>query len=426
MKKAFFVFALMFFLIGCATQRTGESPAHVQEKMEAPIWGIGDTWRYRYANKIEWQYTVEKTEGNLYIVEDRYGVEKPCFDKRTLELKFFLTPQGKKVTSQTVWYYGIYCDFPIYVGKKWGKMVSGKDTGGMSMDYLHEFKVLSFEEVTVPAGTFKAFKIEFSKTVAARTSSVIRQYFWFSPEVKTIIKSSYAGQEGGWRPGSYDFELISVKLKDKQPSSPEAKLPSKEVDITSKPQSPQPEKPQGFAQKEPVTDKSQVAFQKDSTGYVYLASVVELKSFDTVVIGNFSIEGLPAIGPGRLESYRDSYRYQLKAKLVATGIFKEVTDDQSKASGLKTLVIWGDILTMDPGSAAKRFWIGFGAGKAVAEIKTYLSTGEGNKILLAHHLRPTSHIRGIEVRGETYLQQGVERIATFCVEYIKRVYQTGQ
>lgn len=44
-----------------------------------------------------------------------------------------------------------------------------------------------------------------------------------------------------------------------------------------------------FAQQEAVIDKSQITFHKDSTGYVYLAPGVNLKSYDTVVIGNFSI-----------------------------------------------------------------------------------------------------------------------------------------
>jgi uncharacterized protein YgiM (DUF1202 family) len=101
--------------------------------------------------------------------------------------------------------------------------------------------VISLEELTVPAGTFKAFKIEFSKRIATRTADVYRNYLWYSPEVKTIIKSSYAGHVGIWRPGSWDFALISFKLKDKQPSPPEKKLPAHEGD--TKPQVTLPEKP---------------------------------------------------------------------------------------------------------------------------------------------------------------------------------------
>src|SRR4030065_160508 len=74
-----------------------------------------------------------------------------------------------------------------------------------------------------------------------------------------------------------------------------------------------------------VTDKTQVAFQQDKMGYVFLASGVDLRNYDTVVIGDFSIAGLPDIGPGRLEGYRDTYRNHLKNKLAAAGIFKEVT-----------------------------------------------------------------------------------------------------
>jgi len=240
MKKLLCII-LLVFTMGCAPTTQQVVDISVQQKCDAPVWNVGDTWRFRYATMKEWQITVESTEGNLYILEDRYGVDKPCFDKRTLELKYFINPQGRKVTSETVWFYGIYCNFPVYVGKKWSKMVSGKDAGGVSMDYLHEFKVLSLEEVTVPAGTFKAFKIEFSKRIATRASDVYRHYVWYSPEVKTIIKSSYAGHEGRWKPGSWDFALISFKLKDNPPSPLEKKFPAQEGD--NKPQVTLPEKP---------------------------------------------------------------------------------------------------------------------------------------------------------------------------------------
>lgn len=208
----------LVLLVCCATEPKTTLPAAIsQEKYEAPTWNVGDTWRFGFAITREWQVTVERVEDSLYILGDRYGVDKLGFDKRTLELKYFIDSEGKKVSSESVWFYGIYCDFPVYVGKKWAKMVSGKDDRGRSIDYLHEFKVLSLEEVTVPAGTFKAFKIEFSKRIATRTTDFYRNYVWYSPEVKTIIKSSYAGHEGIWGQGSLDFALISFKLKEKQP-----------------------------------------------------------------------------------------------------------------------------------------------------------------------------------------------------------------
>lgn len=71
--------------------------------------------------------------------------------------------------------------------------------------------------------------------------------------------------------------------------------------------------------------------------------------------------------------------------------------------------------------------MGMGAGKAVAEIKTYLSTADDKKILLAHHLRPTSGIRGgYGSDALAWLYQGVDRISTTCVDYIRRVYTAGR
>ena len=243
MKKLLYLIIslCLVLLVHCATeQKTTLLTAISQEKCDAPIWNVGDSWRYRYADKKEWQYTVERIEGNLYIVEDRYGVDKPCFDKKTLELKFYLTPQGKKVRTKSD--FGLYYDSPLYVGKKWAKMFSGQDTAGGAIDYLHEFKILSFEDVTVPAGTFKAFKIEFIRKEINRFTA-LKFHIWYSPEVKNIIKYSNIGVEGIWRITLQDFELISFKLKDKQPPSPEKKLQPQGVETTTKPQAPLPEKP---------------------------------------------------------------------------------------------------------------------------------------------------------------------------------------
>jgi hypothetical protein len=50
--------------------------------------------------------------------------------------------------------------------------------------------VLSYEQVKVPAGTFGAFKIEEERITAGSKSG--RGYvatYWYSPDVKRIIKS---------------------------------------------------------------------------------------------------------------------------------------------------------------------------------------------------------------------------------------------
>jgi hypothetical protein len=233
------------FLISCATeQKKTQEPTVPQENYDAPVWNVGDSWRFRYANLREGQISVERVEGNLYIVKDHHSMERYCFDKRTLNYQYSMSPQGKKSKNENIFFYGIYCDFPIHVGKKWAKMVSGQYTDRSPTNYLHEFKVVSFENITVPAGTFNAYKIEFTRRSPAERSSATKWHIWYSPEAKNIIKYRYipTTEAFRWTTGVPDFELISLKLDDKQWPPPEKKLVPKEVDTTTKPQTPLPEK----------------------------------------------------------------------------------------------------------------------------------------------------------------------------------------
>ena len=109
----------------------------------------------------EWQYTVERVEEDSYVVDDYYGSYKNCFDRKTLRLLAYIDHKGNKQAVYSPW----FIDFPIYVGKKWKKMFRSPPVGGSTdITYLNEYKVISYEDATVPAGTFKAFKIELKQT----------------------------------------------------------------------------------------------------------------------------------------------------------------------------------------------------------------------------------------------------------------------
>jgi len=239
------IIASCVFFNSCVTeQKTIQQVTVPQERNDAPIWNVGDSWRFRYANMREGQISVERVEGNLYIVKDHHSMERYYFDKRTLNYQYSISPHGEKIKNETIFFYGIYCDFPVYIGKKWAKMVSGQYTDRSPTSYLHEFKVVSFENITVPAGTFNAYKIEFTRRTPERSASSIKRHFWYSPEAKNIIKHQYIPtmEASGWTTGVADFELVSLKLDDKQWPPPEEKLVPKELDTTTKPQAPLHEK----------------------------------------------------------------------------------------------------------------------------------------------------------------------------------------
>jgi hypothetical protein len=107
----------------------------------------------------------------------------------------------------------------------------------MNFNYLNEYKVLSYGSITVPAGTFNAYKIELKQTIYEQRPESGKAYIWYSPEVQFYIKVIF--EKVGYWAGFQDFELISFNLKDRQP----LKSPPPEEGAIEKPQAPLPGKP---------------------------------------------------------------------------------------------------------------------------------------------------------------------------------------
>jgi len=221
---------------GCATQKTEQVPAYVQEKCDAPVWNVGDTWRYIFDNKKEGELKVLGVEDfkntKIYIVEDVYGSSRGGYDVKSLQHIVDIAPDGRKIVPMTDW--TLSFDFPFYVGKKWSKMVSGKDADNNPRDYLYTYKVMSFENITVPAGAFRAFKIEFTQ-VGYVASGEIKIYIWYSPEVKNKIKVQFGSAHGRVKITGQDYELKSFKVIDKRTIQPEEKSLTGKVEPTTKP-----------------------------------------------------------------------------------------------------------------------------------------------------------------------------------------------
>lgn len=240
MKKLLYLIIplCLVLLVHCATEQKTTLPTAIsEEKCDAPIWNVGDSWRYQLDDKKEGEIKVLGVEDfkntKIYVVEDVYGFSKTGVDIKTLQHIVDIAPDGRKIVPMTDW--ALSYDFPFYVGKKWSKSVSGKDAGGSRRDYLYTYKVVSFENITVPAGEFRAFKIEFIQ-LDYMMSGELRVYIWYSPEVKREVKFQFGPVYGGWRITGQGYELKSFKLVNKQPTTPEIKSSTDKVEPATKPQ----------------------------------------------------------------------------------------------------------------------------------------------------------------------------------------------
>jgi hypothetical protein len=81
-------------------------------------------------------------------------------------------------------------DWPLEVGKTWKYENNWTSQDGTTGTQSHQAEVLSYQEETVEAGTFKAYTIKYTgKTTNSRGYNADEEEIWlYAPAVKTFIK----------------------------------------------------------------------------------------------------------------------------------------------------------------------------------------------------------------------------------------------
>jgi hypothetical protein len=175
-----------------------------QEKIEAPVWNVGDKWTFTGDGSIEVVkadqsgYILKFSEGKCII--ETQGCNTILFEKSTLN-KINIV-QGDKRKKYTMGLNKIL-DFPLSNGKQWKSAYSavqmfGLAKGRNSGDYSEIFSVLGWEDVAVRAGKFKALKLEYRRVTTGSSAfggegigQEIKNHYWYSPDVKYFVKCQY-------------------------------------------------------------------------------------------------------------------------------------------------------------------------------------------------------------------------------------------
>jgi hypothetical protein len=104
-------------------------------------------------------------------------------------------------------------DFPFYVGKEWRSVFTFQDNQkGLSWTPVEVFwRVKEYDEITVPAGKFRAFLIE---SEPSTNWGIRKEQIWYAPQVKQLVKRfrerTAAHYEGR---GKDTWELVQYTLK---------------------------------------------------------------------------------------------------------------------------------------------------------------------------------------------------------------------
>jgi hypothetical protein len=151
-----------------------------QRSCDAPVWNLGDNWTFKDAAGKFWSNQILEIRDDSFIMRVEGSRELYAYDKKTLGCNYLIDRSGRKVKN-TGAFRNIF-DFPLVVGKRWRYST---ESGGRNI--VNELRVEGVEEVTTPAGTFKAYKIYYRQSEVSRaTSGWVRH--WYAPVVKWWVK----------------------------------------------------------------------------------------------------------------------------------------------------------------------------------------------------------------------------------------------
>ncbi len=179
--------------------------AFSQDEASKPRYKNAETWLFTVKEGgsigsssalLNGTYELSIVDGKLKIAEVN-GSQKEELDPRPIILVGLLA-------------FGRNLDFPLTIGKTWTLDYKGRYIGGSTLVARKiTYEVKGVEQVTTPAGTFRAFKLESDDRAGPR--DYYTTTYWYSPQTRSIVKSVFDASSGGQSRGlQREIELIKV------------------------------------------------------------------------------------------------------------------------------------------------------------------------------------------------------------------------
>jgi hypothetical protein len=202
MKKRIFLGILILFI-----------PAiiYAQDKVETPVWNIGDKWiltedvTISVMNADENSYAVKylTSRGGATFIYEKSSLNRLYTMDKDRRMKY--EGRNKRLFN-----------FPLGIGKSWTDKYTMKTGtfGAQELTIVETFTPLGWEDIEVKAGKFKAVKLEYKQEMPGQAAGQPKEgkaWYWYSPDVKYMLKCQY--DKSPYWDEPYDWELTSFKLK---------------------------------------------------------------------------------------------------------------------------------------------------------------------------------------------------------------------
>lgn len=180
---------------------------------------VGDRWAYRRTNNLSKAASITFDSRVASTGPDEIVVVSKRRDREN-ETDGFYTSEWNAITLATMTFtpHLGHFKFPLEVGASYGAAWEGLVKGSRwNAKYETTFKVMGWEEIIVPAGKFRALKLEGTGTfrrLDQMGGGWWRYRYWYVPEVKRWVKSTW---EQGPGPTSLDInsvdELVEFRIQ---------------------------------------------------------------------------------------------------------------------------------------------------------------------------------------------------------------------
>ena len=189
------------------------------EEIDLPVWSVGDTWTYK---KTEGPLTYENAIYHSTLTFGVVGLENRWY-RVNVTTASSLQSGGKSsgirnITRNLNGYYreGAQLPFteleflrwPLVAGKSWEFEHPLLDGGS----FVWRAKVDGWVDVAVPAGRFKAVRIDIEGRPRAGGLYVQHRTVWYAPSVKSKVKEEWSGEWGRIIVTRENYELENYEL----------------------------------------------------------------------------------------------------------------------------------------------------------------------------------------------------------------------
>jgi hypothetical protein len=193
-------FSSIFFAFSMIGFTSISVMAQEAQRPEIDSYTLGETWEWQeklVRDAEPSKALMESFETRAVVVEagEKKFVKKFAGGTKTVAIDQTEPKAGEKVFRK----------WPLKVGAKWVYEENWTSEDGTTGSTKQDAEVVAFEKITVPGGTYSAFKIVHRGTFKnARGSGDMNDTYWYAPEIKADVK--HVNESGG-----QTYTLVLVK-----------------------------------------------------------------------------------------------------------------------------------------------------------------------------------------------------------------------